>query len=182
MRTIHSHTLIDFIKICLTTLCLCVCVCVCVCACARMCVRVLDCLHKHVILFPAVVETQTPLLFDQRWVKQQAWQTLAPAGSTVRSMTCSVRQLDASFRRRCCPTTESELLGATRGVMVSMFAFPACHQCCYAGLSLAWGLNLWALVYGIFWSSSPGFSPGTLVSSPPSSVNGSSNKKKKKKS
>ena len=39
---------------------------------------------------------------------------------------------------------------ATRGVTGSMSAFLACHQCCCAGLSLARGLNLWALVCGIF--------------------------------
>ena len=40
--------------------------------------------------------------------------------------------------------------GATRGVTVSMSAFLACHQCYCAGSSLAWGLNLRALVCGIF--------------------------------
>ena len=37
-----------------------------------------------------------------------------------------------------------------RGVMVSMSAFLACHQCYCAGSSLAWGLNLRAVVCGIF--------------------------------
>ena len=37
----------------------------------------------------------------------------------------------------------------TCGVTVSMSAFLACHQCYSAGLSLAWGLNLRALVCGI---------------------------------
>ena len=45
--------------------------------------------------------------------------------------------------------------GATCGVTVSMSAFLACHQCYCAGSSLAWGLNLWALVCSIFWNSSP---------------------------
>ena len=44
----------------------------------------------------------------------------------------------------------------TRGVTVSMSAFLACHQCYCEGSSLAWGLNLRAVVCGIFWSSSPG--------------------------
>ena len=39
---------------------------------------------------------------------------------------------------------------ATRGATVSMSAFLACHQCYCAGSSLARGLNLWALVCGIF--------------------------------
>ena len=39
---------------------------------------------------------------------------------------------------------------ATRGVTVSMSAFLACHQCCCAGSSLAWGLKLRAVVCGIF--------------------------------
>ena len=39
---------------------------------------------------------------------------------------------------------------ATRGVTVSMSAFLACHQCYCAGSSLAWGLNLRAVVCGIF--------------------------------
>ena len=42
------------------------------------------------------------------------------------------------------------LSGATRGVTVSMSAFPACHQCYCTGSSLAWGLNLRAVVCGIF--------------------------------
>ena len=37
-----------------------------------------------------------------------------------------------------------------RGVAVSMSAFLACHQCYYAGSSFAWGLNLRAVVCGIF--------------------------------
>ena len=48
----------------------------------------------------------------------------------------------------------------TCGVMVSMFAVLACHQCYCAGSSLIWGLNLWALVCGIFWSSSAGVFSG----------------------
>ena len=41
--------------------------------------------------------------------------------------------------------------GATRGVTVSMSAFLVCHHHCYcAGSSLAWGLNLRAVVCGIF--------------------------------
>ena len=40
--------------------------------------------------------------------------------------------------------------GATRGVRVSMSAFLACHQCYCVGSSLAWGLNLRAVVCGIF--------------------------------
>ena len=60
--------------------------------------------------------------------------------------------------------------GATHGVTVSMSAFLACHQCYCVGLSLAWGLNLWAVVCGISEARRQGFSPGTPVSSPPSSV------------
>ena len=36
------------------------------------------------------------------------------------------------------------------GVTVSMSAFLACHQCYCVGLSLVWGLNLQAVVCGIF--------------------------------
>ena len=43
-----------------------------------------------------------------------------------------------------------DLKGATRGVMVSMSAFLAYHQCYCEGSSLAWGLNLRAVVCGIF--------------------------------
>ena len=56
----------------------------------------------------------------------------------------------------CFPSVVDSLLfllpmdGATRGVMVSMSAFLACHQCYCAGSSLAWGLNLRAVVCGIF--------------------------------
>ena len=52
------------------------------------------------------------------------------------------------------------LSSATRGVTVNMSAFLACHQCYCAGSSLAWGLNLLAVVCGIFWSSSPGVFSG----------------------
>ena len=46
--------------------------------------------------------------------------------------------------------TELSLYALTRGVTVSMSAFLACHQCYCAGSSLAWGLNLRAIVCGIF--------------------------------
>ena len=39
---------------------------------------------------------------------------------------------------------------ATRGVTASMSAVLACHQCYCTGSSLAWGLNLRAVVCGIF--------------------------------
>ena len=39
---------------------------------------------------------------------------------------------------------------ASRGVTVSTSAFLACHQCYCAGSSLTWGLDLRALVFGIF--------------------------------
>ena len=42
------------------------------------------------------------------------------------------------------------LFAVTHCVTVSMSAFLACHPCCCAGLSLAWGLNFRALVCGIF--------------------------------
>ena len=38
----------------------------------------------------------------------------------------------------------------TRGVTVGMSAVLACHQCYCAGSSLAWGLNLRAVVCDIF--------------------------------
>ena len=39
---------------------------------------------------------------------------------------------------------------ATQGVTLSMSAVLACHQCYCTGLSLAWGLNLQAIVCVIF--------------------------------
>ena len=60
---------------------------------------------------------------------------------------CASQALDSRWSLR---------LGATRGVTVSMSTFLACHQCYCAGSSLSWGLNLRAVVCGIFWSSSPG--------------------------
>ena len=42
------------------------------------------------------------------------------------------------------------VVAVTRDVTVSMSAFLTCHQCHCAGSSLAWGLNLRALVCGIF--------------------------------
>ena len=50
----------------------------------------------------------------------------------------------------CIPQIHQENHKATRGVTVSMSAFLACHQCHCAGSSLAWGLNLRAVVCGIF--------------------------------
>ena len=58
----------------------------------------------------------------------------------------------------CCDCAQAT--GATCGATVSMSAFLACHQCYCAGSSLAWGLNLRAVVCGIFWSSSPGVFSG----------------------
>ena len=42
------------------------------------------------------------------------------------------------------------LPSSTRGVTVSTSAFLACHQCYCTGSSLVWGLNLRAVVLGIF--------------------------------
>ena len=58
-------------------------------------------------------------------------------------------QLDR-FHERGRPVEEFRRMGATRGVTVSTCAFLACHQCYCAGSSLAWGLNIRALVCGIF--------------------------------
>ena len=55
-------------------------------------------------------------------------------------------------------------------VAVSMSAFLTCHQCYCLGSSLTWGLNLRALVCGISEAHRQGFSLGTSVSSPSSSV------------
>ena len=55
--------------------------------------------------------------------------------------------------QRCIKPDDEPNNGATSGVTVSTSAFLACHQCCCAGFSLTWGLNLRALVCGIFWSS-----------------------------
>ena len=67
--------------------------------------------------------------------------------------------------------------GATRGVTVSTSALLACHQCFCAGSSLAWGLNLRALVRRHFLKLvARVFFPRTPVSFPPLSVNGSANK------
>ena len=70
--------------------------------------------------------------------------------------------------------------GATRGIIISTSVFLACHQCLSAGSSLGWDLNFQALVCGISEARFQRFSPGTPVSSPPSSVNGSANKIKLK--
>ena len=44
----------------------------------------------------------------------------------------------------------TKIFGVTRGVTVSMSIFLACRQCYCAGSSLALGLNLRAVVCGIF--------------------------------
>ena len=63
-----------------------------------------------------------------------------------------------------------------------MFAFLACHQCYCAGSSLASGLESSGFSIHVAFSEArhQGFSPGTPVSSPPSSINGSANKIKLK--
>ena len=67
-------------------------------------------------------------------------------------------------RERVCVTSDQATVcvrgAATCGVTVCMSAFLPCHQCYCAGSSLAWGLNLRAVVCGIFWSSSPGVFSG----------------------
>ena len=77
----------------------------------------------------------------------------------------SGRYCIASMDVSCCCKDISHgfilyLFGATRGVTVSISALLACHQCYCAGSSLAWGLNLQAVVCGIFRSSSPGVFSG----------------------
>ena len=57
----------------------------------------------------------------------------------------------------------------TSGVTVSASAFLACHQYCCASSSLPWGLNL--KYVALSEARRQGFSLGTPVSSPPSSVN-----------
>ena len=79
--------------------------------------------------------------------------------STIREFLCSeVKQKDVDLTSQLILTQWT----LTRGVTVSMSAFLACqcHQCYCAGSSFAWGLNLWAVVCGIFWSSSPGVFSG----------------------
>ena len=66
---------------------------------------------------------------------------------------CITALRTTTAERMVLPRMNSMLLckfGATRGVTVSTSSFLACHQYDCAGSSLAWGLNLWALVHGIF--------------------------------
>ena len=71
-----------------------------------------------------------------------------PSGREVGSRK-AVYNLDGQTCFKC-KVVSKDVLGVMHGVTVTMPAFPACHQCCYAGLSLVWGLNLLALVCGIF--------------------------------
>ena len=72
----------------------------------------------------------------------------------------------SGLNSRSVKTHYPALLGATRGVTVSMSAFLAFHHCYCAGSSHAWGLNFWAAVCGIFWSSSSGVFSGYSGSLP----------------
>ena len=67
---------------------------------------------------------------------------------------CTCREQIAEGIRRLCLQHKTNdgnpLIKPTCGVTVSMSAFLACHQCYCAGSSLAWGLNLRAVVCGIF--------------------------------
>ena len=66
-----------------------------------------------------------------------------------KSRTECVRIMHHSFFAFLC-------FGVMRCVTGCTSAFLACHECYCAALSLAWSLNLRALVYNIFWSLLPG--------------------------
>ena len=67
------------------------------------------------------------------------------------------------------------LFPAMRGVTVSSSAFLTCHQSYCEGSSLAWRLNFQLQCVSFSEARRQGFSPGTPVSSPTSSVNDSAN-------
>ena len=58
-----------------------------------------------------------------------------------------------------------------QAVMVTTSAFLACHPCWSVGSSLGWGWNFQSVTFSEA-CCHQGFSLGTAVSSPPSSVNG----------
>ena len=71
--------------------------------------------------------------------------------STMTSWVCVLLFPEGHMVSVCILSSEYHIIShATRGVTVSMSAFLACHQCYCAGSSLAWGLNLRAVVCDIF--------------------------------
>ena len=81
---------------------------------------------------------------------------------TIRTLTSRWEKVIKSHLEVCCVKSIHwiESNGAMRGETVSTSAFLAWHQCYCVGSSLARGLNLQALVCGIFWSSSLGVFSG----------------------
>ena len=81
--------------------------------------------------------------WNQQTLTEHCWTRQAPSERQLRMSGC----LWCLFGRMCSFSVQN---GATRGVTVSMSAFLACHQCYCAGSSLAWDLNLRAVVCDIF--------------------------------
>ena len=136
-----------------------VCVCVCVCVCEREREREKNCMcmHRHPVCNHQSVWSSPVSGCSPQSLAELLYPTVIP--------TCvcyCIAQGDTCLQ--CFDLTENWLhldsVRATRGVTVSMSAFLACHQCYCAGSSLVWGLNLRAIVCGIFWSLSPGVFSG----------------------
>ena len=71
-------------------------------------------------------------------------------GDRIKNVSGSTNSWEGLSTSVTCHRNILTYLVATSGVTVSMSAFLACHQCYCAGSSLAWGLNLRAVVCGIF--------------------------------
>ena len=103
------------------------------------------------------------------WEREREGETQADKHGESKTVVQTDRQTDKETQRQTKPffvnLPQSVTLGvssdeimlsvdsldlATRGVMVSTSAFLACHQCCWAGSSLACSLNFRALVCDIF--------------------------------
>ena len=86
-----------------------------------------------------------PHLADESYDSSTPYRT-----ETARMAVCRTILMKTIMAINRTAINRTALQGATRGVTVSTSAFLACHQNYCAGSSLAWGLNLRALVCGIF--------------------------------
>ena len=120
------------------------------------------CLWSIIIFFLCLTMHRSLSRSHQAWKWNKVWQVYTYPG---RQLLVAVSVKDVVIREQtyhsspacACVYRRSSadvamLVRATRVVTVSTSAFPACHQCYCAGSSLGWGLNLWALECGIFWS------------------------------
>ena len=87
------------------------------------------------------------------WLTSQQHATVSQGRICEDTFTCCHAEIEIAnqtFDLAQSQCVDTEPTSPSAGVTVSMSAFLACHQCYCAGSSLAWGLNLRAVVCGVF--------------------------------